>query len=330
VSPNPEAMARLSNESTAASSTSTSIADINRNIAAVAMMGGTASSLDYQIGPEDLLEITLFNIPEALGMDRQVTPRTVTVRVTHRGQISLPVAGTVDVKGLTVSGLEKKIREVYDRYIHNPQVGVLIKEFRQKVSIIGAVQKPGVIELTGPKTVTEMLAMAGGVSETAGRQVHIYRQGPNGRESHVIDLSVLASNASLINADNVGLVTTPVQSGDVINVPPAGTFFVDGAVRKPGPYPLGRRYSLSQALATAGGMDPELNSSDITIFRRKGSGMEALSIDHSAIMAGSVVDPQIEADDVIVVPISTAKYVVKRFVGSLINGISIGSMVGGS
>jgi polysaccharide export outer membrane protein len=302
--------------------------EINRNIAAAALMQASAASSDYKIGPEDLLEITLFNVPEA---DGKVTPRMVAARVSQEGLISLPLIGALSVKGLTIPGIERKLREHYDKYIYHPQVGVFIKEFRQKVSIIGAVQKPGVVELTGPKTVTEILAMAGGVSEKAGSQVHIYRQGPNGRESHVIDLSVLASNASLINAENVGLIAMPVEAGDVINVPLAGTFFVDGAVRKPGPYPLGRNYSLSQALATAGGVDPELNSSDITIFRRKGtSGMQAISFDHAAILAGSAVDPQIEPDDVIVVPMSTTKYFVKRFVGSLINGISIGSFMGGS
>ena len=86
----------------------------------------------------------------AHGIDGDLTPRTVTVRVTHQGQISLPLIGEIDVKGLTVLGLEKKLRQAYDRYIYNPQVGVLIREFRQRVSVIGAVQKPGVFELTGP------------------------------------------------------------------------------------------------------------------------------------------------------------------------------------
>jgi len=185
--------------------------------------------------------------------------------------------------------------------------------------------------LTGPKTVIDVLAMAGGVTDRAGSQVHIYRQGPKGRESHVIDLLVLASNASLITADNASLITMPVKAGDVINVPPAGTFFVDGAVRKPGPYPLGRRYSLTQALATAGGVDSELNASDVVIFRKTGtSGMKQVLVDLDAVMAGKAPDPQIEEDDVIVVPTSTAKYFLRRFVGTLIGGVSLGSFVGGS
>jgi polysaccharide export outer membrane protein len=115
----------------------------------------------------------------------------------------------------------------------------------------------------------------------------------------------------------------PVRAGDVINVPPAGTFFVDGAVKNPGPFPLGRRYTLTQALTTAGGVDRELYSANISIFRRTGSsGMENIPLDIDAIWAGSAADPQIEADDVILVPISGTRYFVKRFVGQL---FSIGS-----
>jgi polysaccharide export outer membrane protein len=330
VSQNPAAVANLANRSAGTFESSTSTADMNRNIAAAAMIQGSSSASDYQIGPEDLLEITLFNIPEIYGMERQqMTPRLTTVRVSQQGLISLPVLGAISVKGLTVAALEQRLRQAYDKYIHDPQVGVSIKEFRQRASVIGAVQKPGVIELTGPKTVIEVLAMAGGVTEKAGSQVHIYRQGLNGRETHVIDVAVLANSIGLINANNAESINMPVQPGDMINVPEAGMFFVDGAVRKPGSYPLGRRYSLTQALATAGGVDSELNSSDVSIFRRTGPGKaETLAYDLDAILAGSAADPQIHPDDVIILPISTTKYIVKRFIGQLISGISIGSIAG--
>ena len=328
VSQNPTMIANLSNESARTSTSSTFAADINRNIAAAAMQQGSASSSDYQIGPEDLLEITLFNVPEANGMERQVTPRATTVRVSHQGQISLPVVGEINVKGLTVSGLEQKLREAYDRYIHNPQIGVLVKEFRQRVSIIGAVQKPGVVDLTGTKTVIEIIAMAGGVTDKAGSQVHIYRQGAKERETHVIDLAVLANSTGLINANNAGMINMPVQPGDMINLPEAGMFFVEGAVHKPGSYPLGRRYSLMQALATAGGVDAELNSNDISIIRREGPGeVQTIALNLAGVMNGSVADPQVQPDDVIVVPMSTAKFIVKRFIGTLVGGSSISSFM---
>jgi polysaccharide export outer membrane protein len=313
-----------------------STADINNALATVAM-NASLQKADYQIGSEDLLQITVFNIPDVGGRDVGgrvgpgtgvgVSPRTVSVRVSHEGLISLPLIGDIKVAALTPSGLERELKRQYDKYIYNPQVSVLVMEYRQRVSVIGAVSKPGVIELTGPKTVIEMVAMAGGVTEQAGTQVHIYRQGPNGRESHVIDLVVLASNASLITADNAGLITMPVQPGDIINVPIAGMFFVDGAVKAPGSYPLGRRYSLSQALTKAGGLDRDMYSSAITIFRRGPSGIEPINVDVNQVLAGSTIDPQIEADDVILVPIHTGKYVYFKIFGQILGwGTSIGGV----
>jgi polysaccharide export outer membrane protein len=305
----------------------TSSADINQLLAAMASRSA-ASSSDYQIGPEDLIEITLFNIPEAIGMERHLTPRTTSSRVSQRGQISLPLIGELHVMGLTVVKLEEKLRNAYDKYIVNPQVGVLVKEFRQRASVIGAVQKPGVFELTGPKTVIDLIAMAGGINDKAGSQVHIYRNGANERETHVIDLAVLANSTGFINADNIAMINMPVQAGDMINIPEAGMFFVDGAVKKPGSYPLGRRYSLSQALATAGGVDIELYSDAISILRRHRAGeVETIAVDLSQVINGTVPDPQLQPDDVIIVATSAGKYLVKRFIGTLVGGMSIGSFI---
>ena len=304
-----------------------SSSEINERIATLALSLGKGPQ-NYQIGSEDLLQITLYNIPES---EARVTPRTVTVGVNHQGLISIPLLGELKVAGSTVSQLEKELVVRYEKYIYNPQVGVIITEYRQRASVIGAVQKPGVFELTGPKTVLDLVAMAGGITDKAGMQLHLYRQGPDGRESYIIDLAGLANSSRNVDPKDVQVISMPVKADDVINVPAAGNFFVDGAVRRPGPYPLGQRLSLSQALATAGGVDTEISSSDIQIFRRKGvSEMQPISVDFDALIAGSAQDPQILADDVIIVPMSSAKWLVKRFVGSLISGIGIGSFVHGS
>jgi polysaccharide biosynthesis/export protein len=329
-------------QTTTAKATRPSAADINKALATVAI-NTSARQADYQIGPEDLLQITVFNIPGTVSTANTptgvnvpdaaggVSPRTLSVRVNHEGLISLPLLGDIKVAGLTTSGLERELKKQYDKYIYNPEVGVLVTEHRQRVSVIGAVSKTGILELTGPKTVIEILAMAGGVTDQAGTQVQIYRQGPNGRESYVIDLAVLASNAALINANTEGLITMPVQPGDIINVPQAGMFFVDGAVKAPGSYPLGRRYSLSQALTRAGGVDRDLYSADITIFRQGTSGVETMNVDLNEIVSGVIADPQIEADDVILVPINTAKYVYFKVFGQILGwGTSIGGIAASS
>jgi polysaccharide export outer membrane protein len=248
--------------------------------------------------------------------------------------IVVPLVGELAIKDMTTADVERELRQRYSKYIRSPQVGVMVTEYRQRVSVMGAVQKPGVFELTGRKSVIDMLALAGGVTERAGSQVHVYRQdSQGGRQSTVIDLMMLATNAAGGGDDKSGTaLNAPLQAGDVVNVPQAGMFFVDGAVGKPGSYPLGRNYTLSQALATAGGVNPELaDYGAISINRRQGPNkMQTIPVNLDDVMAGAAADPQVQPDDVILVPMSGFKYFVKRFVGTIVSGVSIGGFAGGS
>jgi polysaccharide export outer membrane protein len=288
--------------------TSPDVSAINTTLASVTPPTST-SSADYRLGAEDLLEITIFNIPEG---GAGPIPRRIEVRLSQEGLITLPLLGDVPAAGLSTAALEQSLRRRYDEFLHDPQVGVQVKEYRgQQVSIIGAVGKPGMYQLTGPRTLVDLLSMAGGINERAGSQIYLYRQGPEGRQSYIIDLLTLASHPEFVNM--------AVQPGDVINVPLAGMFFVDGAVGRPGTFPLSRAYTLTQALAVAGGVDETLASyGDVSIFRRRpGAEPEKLPVDLKAILAGNAHDPHIEPEDVIIVPISTAKYVVERFLGRI-------------
>ena len=109
-----------------------------------------------------------------------------------------------------------------------------------------------------------------------------------------------------------------------------GCFLSMARLVGPGSYPLGRNYTLSQALATAGGVNLELASTtDISIYRRRGPDqVENIPVDLDKIKAGTAVDPQVQSDDVISVPMSGFKYFVKRFIGTLISGTSVGSIAG--
>jgi polysaccharide biosynthesis/export protein len=291
------------------SAVSPTVSQINSAIASMALQT-PGPSPDYRLGPEDVLQITLFNVPE---QEAGVTPRRTEVRVSQQNIITLPLLGDLSVAGLTASGLEEVLRQRYGKFIHNPQVGVYVKEYRgQQIAVLGAVKNPNVYQLTGPKTLVDLLSMAGGINERAGSQVHIYRQKPDGRQTYIVDLLALSNNPSLVNM--------PVQAGDVINVPQAGMFFVEGSVGKPGSYPFNRPHTLTQALAVAGGVTETLaDYSNIAIFRRRDMATEAdrLSVNLKEILAGRAVDPPIEAEDVIVVPMSTAKYIIERFIGTI-------------
>jgi polysaccharide export outer membrane protein len=146
--------------------------EINKAISLSAAQSST-STHDYRIGPDDLIQVTIYNIPE---QEARGTPRTVILRVSQQGMVVVPLVGEVNVKGKTVAQVQEELGKRYAKYIRNPQVGVIVTEYRQRVSVMGAVQKPGVFELTGPKTVIDMLALAGGVTDRAGNQVHVYRQ----------------------------------------------------------------------------------------------------------------------------------------------------------
>lgn len=299
---------------------SASLGDLNQLLAAVTARH-SPDVRSYRLGPEDLIRVTIFTIPESEGA-RGVTPRVMEARISHLGAITLPLLGEIPVQGLTISEAEHKLQGLYDRYIQHPQIGVHVSEYRsQRVAVVGAVQNPGVFELSGPKTVVDVLAIAKGLGGNASSQIQLYRQTPEGRTSYVIDLLTLTKG---IGSD-VGVLTLPVQSGDVITVPEAGSFFVDGAVRRPGSFPLTRPYTVSQALVMAGGVDRELaKTSAITLFRRRaGAEPENVSLNLSDILSGEAQDPAVGAEDVIVVPISAPKYLVRRFLGVLVSGFSL-------
>jgi polysaccharide biosynthesis/export protein len=295
-------------------SSSSPQATVNRALTELAQQSRSVAA-DYQIGAQDTLQITLFNIPTS---EAGVTPRTTDVLVSQNGSISLPLLGDIRVNGLTPTAVEQELRQRYAKYLHEPEVGVMVKEYRsQRVSVIGAVNHPGVLPLTGPKTLIDILALAGGVSEKASGQVHLSRQGPRGQEGYLIDLLALTENAAAHNLF--------VQAEDIINVPKAGQFFVYGAINKPGSYPLDRPYRLTQALAIAGGTDDTLAKlSDVTIIRSHTTKeREALVVNMKDVLSAAMTDPVLEPDDVIVIPVSTPKLVVKRILDTVAMGLSV-------
>lgn len=280
---------------------------VNSALVAAAVQAPT-STADYRVGPDDLLEITLFNVESGTGL----IPRTVQVRVSQDGTITLPLLGDIPVAGQTLSTVEQALRQRYNEYLYNPQVGVYIREYRsQQVSVMGAVRNPGVFQLTGPKTLGDLLGMAGGLSAQAASQAHIYRQGSEGRQTYVVDLLALSSNP--------GLVNMPVQPGDIINVPQTGMFFVHGAVHRQGMHPLLQPLTISQAIAVAGGLNTNLSDdSNVAIFRRRDAAeADRISVDLKAVLVGQAPDPQIEPGDLIIVPTSSAKWFVDRFFGRI-------------
>jgi len=129
---------------------------------------------DYRINPNDLLEFDVYGVP---GMKRDV-------RVNASGLISLPLIGPVPVAGLTGQQAETLIAERYaEKYLQNPQVSLFIKEFTtQRITIEGAVLKPGIYPVNGQLSLLRALALAGGYAQYAElKEIMLYRYGPDGQ-----------------------------------------------------------------------------------------------------------------------------------------------------
>lgn len=128
---------------------------------------------DYTIGPNDLIDIDVYGVPE---LKR-------TVRVNSSGLVSLPLVGQVSLGGLTAQEAERRLEKVYgEKYLANPQISVFIREFTtQRVTVEGAVAKPGVYPFTGQLTLLRTMALVGGGGPMARLdEVMVYRKAPDG------------------------------------------------------------------------------------------------------------------------------------------------------
>jgi polysaccharide export outer membrane protein len=265
---------------------------------------------DYKIGPEDLIEISVFE-EEKLNKKE--------VRVSFQGNISLPLLGILRVKDLTANELEKEIRDLLtEKYFQDPHVSVFIKEYRsQRISVMGAVEKPGVIDVTGQKTVLDILAMAGGLKADAGQLLFLIRPPrPEEETSKEKKNSVeQAPKTFLIDLEELlvkGDITLnlPLTHGDVINIPVSGKIFIGGEVRSPGGFPMsGKKITVSQAVTLAGGLSPKAGGSETKIFRfsEKGTEREILSVNVYAIQKGESEDLNLRENDIVLVPKSGSK-----------------------
>jgi polysaccharide export outer membrane protein len=285
---------------------------MNQQIAAATSDGST--NREYLVGADDLLEVSLFDIE-----DKDGEPRALLGRVSQSGEISLPLVGTIEVAGLSALQIEERLREHYRTYIHKPQITVFVKEYRSyRISVVGYVAKPGLYEVSGQKTLLEVLSLAGGLNDDAGTMVEITRSTDDGVRLEYIDLDqVLRAGDLALNA--------PLHPGDVVNVPRAGVFYVAGSVVSPGAYPLRRQVTVTQALATAGGPNQRVaRLGGTTLYRNAPGGTrQEVPIDLDAIQEGRVEDPQVVENDIIVVPMNHLKYVAEVLVGRVGLGIPL-------
>jgi polysaccharide biosynthesis/export protein len=245
---------------------------------------------EYKLGPEDVLQINVFQLPEL----------NVTVRVTGSSTITLPLTGTIFVKDMTANQLAQKIAQILgDKYLQNPNVTVYVNEYNsQKVSVIGGVKNPGAYALIGNRSLIQLIVQAGGMATIESNTIFIFRQTPDGRTAR---LSVPVKDL-LVKGDpkwNIWLKT-----GDVISVPSAQqiTVSVMGAVGNPGLVTFADETTatLLNAIARTGGLKGA--SKTIKIRRRDPSGIEnTFEANFGDILSNKKPDVKLQEGDIIIV-----------------------------
>jgi polysaccharide biosynthesis/export protein len=190
---------------------------------------------EYRIQTGDVLDLKFFYHPE---LNESVTVRP-------DGRISLQLVHEVQASDLTPEQLRQALQNKYGTQISQPEIAVIVRSFTgQKVFVDGEVAKPGLIPLTGPMTVLQSLAMAGGLKDTARTyEIILIRRGLENRPASMlvnvekaIDGSDPSQDLSLQPADIIYVPKSPIAN---INL------WVDQYIRKNIPIPFGLYYNIA-------------------------------------------------------------------------------------
>lgn len=250
-----------------------------------------AGSSDYQLGPEDLIDLKVSELAEL----------NLTLRVSGDGSITLPYIGVIHVTGLSASQVADRITQLLgEQYVRDPHVSVFLREFNsQKVSVIGAVQTPGTYTLAGPRTIIQVIAQAGGLRPESGRSILIFRQTADGRSARL----TISKEELLVKGNPAWNIS--LRAGDVINIPIDQVISVSvfGAVATPGVYALNANTdgTLLKAIARAGGLK-RASKGKLQIKRKGPDGNETmLNVDLGKVLSGDEPDIVLQDGDLIIV-----------------------------
>jgi polysaccharide biosynthesis/export protein len=204
----------------------------------------------YVLGPEDVLEVTVWRYADLA--------RVVAVR--PDGKIGLPLVGEVQVAHLTVEHLTEVLIRAYSAYIINPQVTIIIKEFRKiHVSVLSQVAKPGTYALPPGSPLLDLVSAAGGVTELAAlKEAKLLRPG---KEPIPVDLDRLLAGDVALNV--------PLQGGETLLIPEdlVNIVNVAGDVAKPGRYRLKGDMRVLDVLLLAGGLTEKASVTGARVVR---------------------------------------------------------------
>lgn len=231
-----------------------------------------------QIGPGDSVAIQVYGQPDMTG----------TVYVADDGTLPIPLAGAVQIAGLSPSEAAKKIETALriGGYLLDPHVTLTVTQsLSQRVSVLGEVKAPGRYPITGNTSIYDVIAQAGGTSDNSASIIYVLRQNSNGETTrYAINLKGLANDSGAVPVQTL-------QGGDSIVVPRAEQFFISGEVRASGMYKIEPGMTVEEAIIRAGGITERGSNSRIDIKRNdvNGKPKQRSADTNELVKAGDVI-----------------------------------------
>lgn len=212
-----------------------------------------------QLGVGDVLNVQVYGRPEL----------TTTTYIADDGTITMPLAGPVPIVGLSPTAAASEVAAAFRKaqLLRDPQITILLMQSRsQQVSVLGEVRAPGRFPVDSTTSLLDLLAAAGGTTETSGDTVFVIRPDAAGNlERHPVSLRGLEDGRQSLQF--LGL-----RGGDAVFVPPAEQFYIYGEVQAPSMYPLEPEMTVLQAIARSGGLTPLATTRRIEVKRRAADG----------------------------------------------------------
>lgn len=284
---------------------------------------GYFSSLPTQpIGPNDLIGVSVYDSPELSGP----------VRVDGNGMIRLPMLQSpIKASGLYPSQLETVIATalIKGNVLVDPIVTASIIEYQSRpVSVMGAVKKPLVFQVSQPTTLMDALARAGGIAEGAGPNILVTRTIVEQSGKSVQTTQTIPTRSLIDSADPS--LNIQLRAGDEILVPQARDIYVLGNVKKPGAFPVQENdgTTVLQALALAEGLTPDAHKIAY-IYRKDGSGAkQEIPVPLAKIIKRKSPDVPLKPDDILYVPDNGGQRTAKQIMEYTIPAVAAAAIYG--
>jgi polysaccharide export outer membrane protein len=255
-----------------------------------------ADSSLVKLGAGDLVEVSVYNVPEL----------SAKARVSNSGDVYLPLIDYVHVGDLTIEEAQSLIakRLADGGFVRSPHVTIFVDESSsQGVTVLGEVSKPGIYPNLGDHKLYEIVSEAGGFTQSAAKRVSIIRR----NQPQPLNVALPKNLADDLSSN------VDIMPGDTINVPRAPVIYVVGDVGRPSGLLVDNgSLTVLQALALAGGTNRTAKMGGVRIIRKGPTGMTETQVPLKKMLEAKAPDIPLQGDDILFIPVSGGRLMAAR------------------